>query len=417
MVGKLDAPSNNMRPAKSIEPEVCRARLIGDRTRKLEALSPSLYGGIQKGKLMPSLAALPIDQTPVAILDFETTGLSPGRDRVVEVAVVRVEPGQQPRLVLDTLVNPHRRMACTEIHGISDADVADAPEFAEIADDILAAIGGCALAAYNVYFDMKFLTHELEHAGHDGTPPHFCLMYLRPMLDLGDRCTLGDACRAHGIAIADQHHAAADAMPEAELYRFYQTILRERKIRTFGALAELRSYKFCESFSFELPSTRARTTCRRLKPRNGLKTSHQNRHAGQTLKQEQPAAIAFPVLRPILGAVQPSSGPAPKPPIPVAGKTAAVIFADARQTALREYWDVLKLVIADLEVSDAELAYVRRKQRSLRLDESEIRAQHARIFASVISQFTDDRRIDDREREKLRRLHAALSRLGWAPGE
>src|SRR5260370_9960669 len=130
---------------------------------------------------MPSLAALSIDQTPVAILDFETTGLSPGRDRVVEVAIVRVEPGQKPRLVLDTLVNPRRRMACTEIHGITDADVADAPEFAEIADDLLAALGGCALAAYNDYFDMKFLTPELQPPGRDSAPPHFCLIYLRPI--------------------------------------------------------------------------------------------------------------------------------------------------------------------------------------------------------------------------------------------
>jgi DNA polymerase III epsilon subunit-like protein len=366
---------------------------------------------------MPPLAALAIDQTPVAILDFETTGLSPGRDRVVEVAVVRIEPGQRPRLVLDTLVNPRRRMACSEIHGITDADVADAPEFAEIADDILTAIGGCALAAYNVYFDMKFLTHELERAGLDGTPPHFCLMYLRPMLDLGERCTLADACQEHGIAIAEQHHAAADAMPEAELYHFYQTVLRERKIRTFGALAELRNYKFCESFGFELPSTRARVACRRLKPRSALKIPRENRHVGQTLNREQPTARTFPISRPVLAAVQPTSEPTLRPAILAANKNAEVIFDDSRQAALREYYDVLKLVIADLEVSDPELAYVRRKQRSLNLDEPEIRAQHARIFASVISQFTDDRRIDDREREKLRRLHAALSRLGWAPGE
>src|SRR5262245_14174544 len=68
---------------------------------------------------MPPLAALPIADTPVAVLDFETTGLRPGPDRVVEVAVVRIDPGQPPRVVLDTLVNPGRPMACTEIHGIS----------------------------------------------------------------------------------------------------------------------------------------------------------------------------------------------------------------------------------------------------------------------------------------------------------
>jgi DNA polymerase-3 subunit epsilon len=61
-----------------------------------------------------------IQETPIAILDFETTGLTPGYDRVVEVCVMRCVPGQAPRIVLDTLVNPLRAVAATEIHGITD---------------------------------------------------------------------------------------------------------------------------------------------------------------------------------------------------------------------------------------------------------------------------------------------------------
>ena len=49
---------------------------------------------------------LPVAQTPIAVFDFETTGLNPGYDRVVEVSVIRIDPGRPPRLVLDTLVNP-----------------------------------------------------------------------------------------------------------------------------------------------------------------------------------------------------------------------------------------------------------------------------------------------------------------------
>ena len=69
-------------------------------------------------------------ETPIAIIDFETTGLTAGADRVVEVAIARVDVGGEPRIILDTLVNPLRRVAATEIHGITDADVADAPRFA-----------------------------------------------------------------------------------------------------------------------------------------------------------------------------------------------------------------------------------------------------------------------------------------------
>ena len=47
-----------------------------------------------------------VQRTPVAVVDFETTGLTAGPDRVIEVSIVRVEPGREPRVVLDTLVRP-----------------------------------------------------------------------------------------------------------------------------------------------------------------------------------------------------------------------------------------------------------------------------------------------------------------------
>ncbi len=106
--------------------------------------------------------ARPITDTPLAVIDFETTGLSAGVDRVVEVSIVRIEPRQAPRLVLDTLVNPNRRVAATEIHGITDNDVKDAPRFEDIAGDVARALSDCVVGAYNVYFDIGFLDYELR---------------------------------------------------------------------------------------------------------------------------------------------------------------------------------------------------------------------------------------------------------------
>jgi DNA polymerase III epsilon subunit-like protein len=77
----------------------------------------------------------PIHNTPIAIVDFKTTGLTPGIDRVIEISVVKVVPGRQPYLAFDTLVNPNRLVAATEIHGITDDDVADAPQFSDITGD------------------------------------------------------------------------------------------------------------------------------------------------------------------------------------------------------------------------------------------------------------------------------------------
>src|SRR5438094_2304482 len=91
-----------------------------------------------------------VSKAALAVLDMETTGLHPGADRVVEISVVRIEPGAEPALILDTLVNPGRRVSATEIHGISDGDVADAPRFEDIAGELARALSGAVLAAYNV---------------------------------------------------------------------------------------------------------------------------------------------------------------------------------------------------------------------------------------------------------------------------
>jgi DNA polymerase-3 subunit epsilon len=106
-----------------------------------------------------------VRETPIAVIDFETTGMRPGVDRVVEAAVVRIDPGQAPRLVFDSLINPGRPMDCTQIHGITDAHVSGAPTFDDVAGDFLTAIEGCVVAAYNVAFDSKFLHFELASAG------------------------------------------------------------------------------------------------------------------------------------------------------------------------------------------------------------------------------------------------------------
>lgn len=101
-------------------------------------------------------------------------------------------------------------MSATEIHGITDADVVNAPCFSDLVGDLFEAVNGCVLAAYNVYFDIKFLNFELQHVGIVHEAPYFCLMYLRSMLGLGDRCKLEEACRVQGIELTGCHIAAID---------------------------------------------------------------------------------------------------------------------------------------------------------------------------------------------------------------
>ena len=96
-----------------------------------------------------------------AVLDIETTGLFPTKhDRIIEVAVVRLDGNGDPLDEFATLVNPERDVGPTRIHGISTRDVLNAPVFREIAGDIIARIAGTVLVAHNARFDCDFLWAE-----------------------------------------------------------------------------------------------------------------------------------------------------------------------------------------------------------------------------------------------------------------
>jgi DNA polymerase III subunit epsilon len=318
---------------------------------------------------MPGVLNAHIEDTPIAVFDFETTGLTPGRDRVVEISVVRKDPGCEPKMVFDTLVNPRRPVSATEIHGITDEDVKSAPYFEDIAGEFLHAISGCVVAAYNVYFDIKFFTYEFSRAGAPFEPPHFCLMYLRPMLDLGARCCLADACKASSIDCEQMHMAAHDAHACSQLLDRYMVEMRRRNVRTFEDLAALRSYKFIKSFEKNPPCKDQFQLSRCSELRSRFHTKPEGHHSDPTLR------------------------------------------------AVRAYWDALKTVVADLDITSEEVSRMVELRTALRMPAEHVRALHARAFANAISQFMDDLMIEDREVRKLQLLRSALSKLGWAPGD
>ena len=322
-----------------------------------------------------------VRKTSIAVIDLETTGLTPGTDRVVEVSVVRLEPDKRPQVVLDTLVNPGRPMAATEVHGITDDDVADAPEFRDVAAGFIDAVAGCVVAAYNVYFDIRFLEYELSRAGFKNIPPHLCLMYLRPMLGLGRRCSLTEACRAHGLQYAHAHSAKADATAATRLMKIYQNTIAERGIRTFADLAQLKSYKFVNSFRWlPLEPTRA--------------------------GDERPAPFKSRSVE--------SAPPGPKRHEESAPESKE---EESLRDRLHEYWGALKTVLADLQVTDDEVKYLEETKEKLGLRDEQTRVLHARAFVGVVSQFTADQWLDEKECTTLRKLRRCLSRAGWAPGD
>lgn len=95
------------------------------------------------------------------MLDLETTGGNPVVDRITEIAAVRIEAGREVTR-WSSLVNPGTRIPAliTSLTGISDAMVADAPRFEQVASKLLALLDGAVLVAHNVRFDHGFLKNE-----------------------------------------------------------------------------------------------------------------------------------------------------------------------------------------------------------------------------------------------------------------
>ena len=106
-------------------------------------------------------------QRPLAFFDLETTGIKIGKDRIVQIGIVRLLPnGDRERY--QTLVNPGIPIPAeaTAIHGITDLDIAFAPMLDAVAAEILQQLDGCDVSGFNcMRFDVPFLAEELHRVG------------------------------------------------------------------------------------------------------------------------------------------------------------------------------------------------------------------------------------------------------------
>jgi DNA polymerase-3 subunit epsilon len=104
---------------------------------------------------------------PLAFFDLETTGLNTTSDRIVELALIRVSP-QGDVLERVRRFNPGIPIPpdATEIHGITDADVADEPPFSATAKSLVELLENCDLGGFNIRrFDIPLLLAEFKRAG------------------------------------------------------------------------------------------------------------------------------------------------------------------------------------------------------------------------------------------------------------
>ena len=148
----------------------------------------------------------------LAFIDVETTGANPVVDRVTEIAILRVEDGELVER-WSSLVNPGRPIPqnIQSLVGISDAMVADAPAFSELADGIRALFDGCVFVAHNARFDYGFIKNEFSRIGEKFDAPVLCTVKLsRALFPQHHRHGLDALIERHGLVCTARHRAMGD---------------------------------------------------------------------------------------------------------------------------------------------------------------------------------------------------------------
>lgn len=196
--------------------------------------------------LVPAACGSPLLEDCVfAVVDVETTGCcASGTDRVIEVAVVSVQ-GQRRERVFERLINPRRSIprGVTAITRIVEGDVHRAPVFAEVVDEVVAALSGRIFAAHNARFDWAFLGAELRRCrAMTLSGPRLCTARLARRLVAGaESCGLDWLSQYFGLENPARHRAGGDAWTTALLLLRLIDLARGEGARTLQDLEGLQA--------------------------------------------------------------------------------------------------------------------------------------------------------------------------------
>jgi DNA polymerase-3 subunit epsilon len=149
----------------------------------------------------------------LAFVDIETTGTSAIADRIIEIAIIRVENGCVVE-EFETLLNPETFISpyIEAITGITQRQVEDAPVFATVIPKVTSILKDCLFIAHNVRFDYSFIKRELARHEISFTAPRFCTVKLsRTLYPNSPRHDLDSVIARHNIQIEKRHRAMDDA--------------------------------------------------------------------------------------------------------------------------------------------------------------------------------------------------------------
>lgn len=167
------------------------------------------------------------------LIDLETTGANSVTDRITEIALMRVERGEVV-LRWETLVNPGRTIPAfiQRIIGITDAMVADAPTFAEVAEPLREMLDGAVFVAHNARFDYGFIRNEYARMGQEFEAPVLCTVKLsRALYPDFHRHGLDALIERHSFQCEARHRAMGDA---DVLWQLAQKVTRDFSVEALA---------------------------------------------------------------------------------------------------------------------------------------------------------------------------------------
>lgn len=165
---------------------------------------------------------------PLVFIDLETTGTNLSTDRIVEIAIIKIYP-DGTKAVKQKILNPQMPIPknSSEIHGITDDKVKDAPTFKQVANELKQFIDDCDFSGYNSNrFDIPLLMEEFLRAGLTIDITNRRMLDVQHIFHMMEKRTLGAAYKFYcEKELQDAHSAEADATAtweilEAQLNRY-----------------------------------------------------------------------------------------------------------------------------------------------------------------------------------------------------
>lgn len=178
-----------------------------------------------------------IAQTPWAVFDFETTGLSAEVNEIIEIGAIRYDAGNCTSY--STLIKPKAGLppGITKITGITEEMLVSKPPLCDVLGEFLRFIKGAILIAHNAEFDASFLRAACARHNYKIEYPVYCTLKMaRQLLPDLERRTLDALATHYDLSFSARHRSVGDAEVTATVFK---KMLQENSLHS---LAQLHSF-------------------------------------------------------------------------------------------------------------------------------------------------------------------------------